>query len=115
MSEIEVGLRSRRRSREEALALVLAYDASGLSRREFCVEQGLSVATLDLYRKRSRSGSEPSRLVAVEVEPSWKGGGRSGAVHPPLTVILGNGRRIEIGRSLDTSLLSEVIGVLERV
>jgi len=108
-------MRRRRRSREEALSLVSAYEASGLSRREFCVERGLSVATLDLYRKRSQPGSEPLRLVAVDVEPSCKGGGRSGAVYPPLTVVLGNGRRIEIGGSLNMALLPELIDVLERV
>ena len=56
------------------------YEASGMSRREFCSACGLAVATLDLYRKRARQLAERSvsagsrRLVSVEID------GDSGAV-----------------------------------
>ncbi len=104
----------RRRSRAEALALVAEYEASGQSRREFCAGRSLAVATLDLYRKRARKNPATTRLVVVDLRPAFKPDVAAGAGSSPMTVVLGNRRRIEIGRSLDGALLLELIGVLER-
>jgi len=114
MIEGLVGVR-RRRSVAEAMSLVAEYEASGMSRGAFCSSHGVAVATLDLYRKRAREGSAssggsfPQRLVAVEIER-----GSDVPESPVLTVVLGNGRRIEIGGAFDSGLLSELLAVLER-
>ena len=114
MIEGLVGVR-RRRSVSEAMSLVAEYEASGMSRRAFCSARGLAVATLDLYRKRAREGAAhiggavPQRLVAVEIERGSEAP-RSSA----LTVILRNGRRIEVGGAFDAGLLSELLVVLEQ-
>ena len=67
----QVGPRRRRRSRAEAGQLVVEYEASGLSRAEFCRGRGLSWATLLRYRKWHReAGVETSpgiRWVSVEL------------------------------------------------
>jgi len=105
----------RRRTVGEAMSLVAEYEASGMSRRAFCSARGLAVATLDLYRKRAREGAGlsggtvPQRLVAVEIERGSEAP-RSSA----LTVILRNGRRIEVGGAFDAGLLSELLVVLEQ-
>ena len=56
-----------RRSRTEAQQLVAEYEASGLSRVEFCRERGLSLATLARYRKRQSPGQAAAgtRWLAV--------------------------------------------------
>ena len=59
MSEVSVVVVRRRRSREAAERLVLEFAQSGLTRRDFCAQHGLSVAALDQYRKRCRT-LEPS-------------------------------------------------------
>lgn len=104
----------RRRSRAEAEQLVTDYEASGLSRVEFCRKQGLSLATLARYRKwRAQGEAVPAnRLVAVEVSgarSAREGGGSSG-----LAVALPGGRRIEVGRGFDGYTLVQLLGVLER-
>ena len=105
----------RRRSIAEAMSLVAEYEASGMSRRAFCSSHGLALATLDLYRKRAREGAAQSdgaaaqRLVAVEIER-----GSESAQSSALTVVLRNGRRIEVGGAFDAGLLSELLLVLER-
>lgn len=114
MSEERVVSVVRRRSREEALSLVAAYEAGGQSRREFCAQHGLAVPTLDLYRKRAGPTAVRSRLLAVEVQPRMRAAAGSIAC-AGLTVVLRNGRRIEMGGSFDPGLLTELIGVLERV
>ena len=51
----------RRRSRAEAEQLVVEYEASGMSRAEFCQKQGLSLATLARYRKRRSARQSGAR------------------------------------------------------
>jgi hypothetical protein len=113
MIEGVVGVR--RRSVAEAMSLVAEYEASGMSPRAFCSVRGLAVATLNLYRKRAREGGGRSggavrgRLVAVEIERGSEAP-RSSA----LTVVLSNGRRIEVGGAFAAGLLSELLVVLGR-
>ena len=88
----------RRRSRAEAGQLVAEYEASGLSRVEFCRKQGLSLATLARYRKRRAQDSRAAGNRWVEVQES---AGRPALGGPPsggLAVALPSGRRIEVGR-----------------
>jgi hypothetical protein len=47
--------RSHRRSWAEAERLITEFEASGLSRREFCRKAGLALGTLDLYRKSKKT------------------------------------------------------------
>jgi hypothetical protein len=104
----------RRRSRAEAEQVVGEYEASGLSRVEFCRQHGLSLATLARYRKRAEhdQAAPANRWVAVEVAgasstlESW---GNSG-----LAVVLPGGRRIEVGRGFDAPTLVQLLGVLEQ-
>ena len=104
----------RRRSRAEAEQLVAGFEASGLSRVEYCRKQGLGLATLDRYRKRPARGSPApgNRWVAVEVSgtgPTAESRGSSG-----LAVALPGGRRIEVGRGFDSRTLGQLLSVLER-
>src|SRR5579863_8287299 len=107
-----------RRSRAELEALVAEYAASGLSRKAFCSGRGLAVATLDVYRRRVRKaqlgdGVRDGALLRVEVlEPGTKTGRSDGdAQSYGLTVLLANGRRIEIGRDFDPRVLEQIVAV----
>jgi transposase-like protein len=111
MSEEQVRGRGRRRSRAEAEQVVAEYEASGLSRQEFCLQHGLAVVTLDRYRKRRRQPEEASgssQWVTVELS----GGSGPGSA---LAVVLLSGRRIEVNRGFDAHTLEELVRVLEHV
>jgi transposase-like protein len=102
----------RRRSRLEAEHLAAEFEKSGLSRKTFSREHGLSVHTLDNYRRRSRqrrsNGDSPSRMLAVEIsEPVQASSGE-------LTIALTNGRRIEVKRGFDADTLKQLMALLER-
>jgi len=104
----------RRRSRTEAAQVAGEYEASGLSRVEFCRQHGLSLATLARYRKRQAQGEVVSgnRWLAVEVADAnrrLETRGNSG-----LAVALAGGRRIEVGCGFDAPTLVRLLGVLER-
>ena len=99
-----------RRSWAEAEQLVAEYEASGLNQRQFCESHSLCLSTLSRYRKRLReSGSEGgrSRWVAVEVS-------RADISVSGLSVVMGRGRKIEVGRGFDAPTLVELMNVLER-
>ena len=95
--------------------MVTEYEASGLSRVEFCRQRGLSLATLARYRHRQSQGQATpgTRWLAVEVSsggPGWETGAGSG-----LAVALPGGRRIEVGRGFDARTLEQLVGLLERI
>jgi hypothetical protein len=104
----------RRRSRAEVEALVAEYETSGLSRKAFCAGRGLAVATLDVYRRRVRRDAAVPRLVAVELRPERETAAGTAAASSGMAVVLGNGRRIELGGRVDRELLAELIGIVER-
>lgn len=104
----------RRRSRAEVEALVAEYAGSGLSRKAFCAGRGLAVATLDVYRRRVRRDAVGPRLLAVELQPARASDAGTITATSGLAVVLGNGRRIEIGGRGDLDLLCELINIVER-
>ena len=103
----------RPRSRAEADALAAEYEASGLSRQEFCQQRNVAFKTLARYivqrRKRVRAApsSSSSRLVRVQVEPLPE------AVSE-LAGTLAGGRRIVVKPGFDADLLRQLLTVLEQ-
>jgi hypothetical protein len=94
--------KQRRRSGAEIAALVAGYEGSGLTRRAYCKQRGIALTTLDYYRRRGKA--EPG-WVAVELE------GEAAAC--PLTVVLGNGRRIEVSGDFAEAALARLVRVVE--
>ena len=106
----------RRRSGAEIQRLGALYQSSGLSRSDFCRRHGMGLSTLGRYlqrQKKSFSGSDggdESRLVAVELAPV-----DAVASAGVLTVLLSNGRRVEVGRGFDAETLARLVAVLGRL
>jgi hypothetical protein len=90
--------------------LAAEYEASGLSRQEFCDERGVPLKTLARYLarlRRDKKGDRAPQWVAVEVAAL---GGNTGA----LAVVLGGGRRVEVTRGFDADTLRRLLAELER-
>lgn len=111
----------RHRSRGEAEQLIEEFTASGLRRREFCLQHGIAVGTLDYWRKRRQererqnvdSGRRVSdRLVAVEVARRSRAAG-SQAGSGGLAVVVSRRWRIEVARDFDATTLERLLRVLE--
>ena len=112
----EVGLVRRRRSLQEAAALVAEYEASGLSRQEFCQQRGLVVGTLDKYRRRVHGGSRSvaGLMIPVEVAPSPRRQPSDVGEGSLLVVESRSGRRIEVRRGFDAGTLERLLTVVDR-
>jgi len=109
----EVAVRGRRRSRAEAEELVRQYEASGLTRQAFCAGRGLSVTSLDKYRRRLCGAMQTGegRLVPVEVLSGRSAAASSGSA---LWVELPNGRRIGVSSGFDATVLRRLLQVVEQ-
>ena len=113
MTERECGNGRRRyRSGKEAEQLAAEFEASGLTRREYCERNDVSLNALaryvKRYRQRKAQADATQQWVAVEI--AEQAASRSG-----LSVLLRGGRRIEVGRGFDTATLQQVVTVLERL
>lgn len=111
----------RRRSRAEVAALAAGFEQSGLSRTEYCRQNGLSLATLNRHRRDARDRSDirsglvrhtaaAISLIPVDVvdsEPAHQN------PHAALFIEFAGGRRIGVGAGFDAETLRRLIAVLE--
>jgi hypothetical protein len=111
----EAGSVRKRRSRVEVEKLVAEYEASGLTRDVFCQQRGLSVVTLDKYRRRvqkwARSGAGP--MLPVDVVSST-GSNCAARGYGALVVGSRSGRCIEVGRGFDAETLERLLTILDK-
>jgi hypothetical protein len=110
----------RRRSRSEALGLAFEYEQSGLTRRAFCQQHGLSPASLDNYRKLRSKHSEARQsstadldLVPVELIDSVSPAHPQQGADAGLYLVLAKGRRISITTGFDAATLVRLVAVLD--
>lgn len=110
------GIATVRRSRAEAERLVVEFERSGLPRKAFCRERGISAHTLDYYRRQwhTRQQADHGRMVAVELLDGGVAGSGVGVDGGhALCVRLTNGRRIEVSEDFDAATLQRLIAALE--
>lgn len=82
--------------------MLAEYEKSGLTRRAFCQQRGISIATLDYWRRQL--GAEP-RLVEVDVAAAVPAAN--------FTLALANGRRIESSWQFGEAELARLIRIAE--
>jgi transposase-like protein len=116
MSEGQVPVRRPRRSSSAIQQLVGEFVESGLRPSEFCRRHGVVLSTLNRYlRKRKEAGSAGAggALVAVELTGVRPIQGQD--TSSVLAVVVGSGRRIEVGAGFDAPTLARLVNVLERL
>jgi hypothetical protein len=116
-AEGEVG-KFRRRSWAEASQLVVEFEQSGLRRKEFCAARGLSVHTLDAWRRRAARPVGAEKIVPVELVETCDAGRKrmsagSAEQSGQLRVVLSSGLRIEVEPGFDGAELRRLIAALE--
>jgi hypothetical protein len=118
MNASGVGAGVHRRSRAEAERLVVEYKQSGQRRKEFCVAHGLSVHTLDAWRRRiAGSRQEIIPVEIVEDRVARRSLKRMGRMEPSaqFRVVLAAGLCIEVEPGFDAAELRRLIAVLDGV
>lgn len=87
---------------------VLAFERSGLRRKEWCSRAGVAVATLDFWRVRLRDVAEPGRAlvpIVIADKPTAVDRGLGGV----LEVELGGSLRLRADAGLDAHWLASVL------
>jgi transposase-like protein len=113
-----VGTGIRRRSRAEVERLVSEYKQSGLGRKEFSAAHGLSVHTLDAWRRRvAESRQEIVPVEIVDDGAARQGLKRAESMEPSaqFRIVLAAGIRIEIEPCFDAAELRRLIAALDGV
>ena len=118
----EFGVVDGRRGRAEIVRLAGLHGTSGMGRSGFYRSHGMALSTLNRHLKKQQNrrsqvgsnGVEQSRLVAVELAVAVATAS-AGEVAGVLTVLLSNGRRVEVGCGFDAATLAQLITVLERL
>jgi len=117
----ETGVVVHRRDRAEIARLASSYRGSGLGRSEFCRRHGMALSTLNRHLQKQfqeevrldNDGVGRNPLVEVKV---------AAAVSPvctgdrpcSLTLLLFNGRRVEVGDGFVDETLLRLVAVLGR-
>lgn len=97
--------RRKRENSESGSELVAGYRASGLTRRAYCEGLGIPVSTLDYHvRRESERERKQARLLPVE----WS----AGTTASPLTLLLRDGLRLEVGANFEETTLRRLLAVL---
>jgi hypothetical protein len=110
----------RRHSRAEAARLVSEFEQSGLRRKEFCAARGLSVHTLDAWRKRIAQPGLREEIVPVEIvadravsAPRMPVASVARSGH--FRVVLAQGISIEVEPGFDVAELRRLVAALASV
>ena len=117
MSEEQVPVRRPRRSALAIQQIVEEFVQSGLRPSEFCRRHGVVLSTLNRYLRKRReagdAGAGCGALVAVELTGVSPTPGQD--TSRVLAVVVGSGRRIEVGAGFDAGTLARLVNVLERL
>jgi hypothetical protein len=106
--------RTPKRTAEQIEQLLGGYTESGLSRRQYCEQQGITVATFDYYRHRQRKPQRgpatSSPLVRVKIANN---AGVEKQELQSFTLVLAKGRRIESRWDYNDHALARLIRIVE--
>jgi transposase len=105
----------RQRSRNEWQKLVAGWPRSGLTQEAYCARHGISVGSLQRWRRVFSEDATPrlkAAAPATEFVSVTLVGDAPAAPAAELTLVLIDGLRIEIGAQCPAETLKRVLGVL---
>ena len=107
------------RSEQEIEHLLNGFKPSGLTRRQYCEQQGIAVTTFDYYRLRRQRTTKKEHphstpLVKVELTKPAQASAPVAQQQPGgFTLVLANSRRIESGWLYAEQELARLIRIVE--
>jgi hypothetical protein len=105
------------RTAEDMERMLTEYEQSGITKRQYCEQQGLPLSTFDYHwqrrRKKQQIAAAGQQLVKVQLESEHSGFDDKKA--NGFTLVLAKGRRIEIGWHYSEQNLARLIRIVEAV
>lgn len=85
------------------------FSASGLTRRQFCKDNDVSLNTLNRYIGRYGHAESAKAEQLIRIDVTDVAGFRT-----EVMVVLQHGRKVEVAKGFDAATLEQVVKVLER-
>ena len=82
---------------------VLRYRTSGLTQKQYCEEEGLSVATLGYWLKRARDQEEQQVGSFVPIQPAARD-------NKDIEIIYPDGIKVRMNHSVDVEYIRALLG-----
>ena len=118
------------KSAEDRAQLIVEWELSGLTRREYCQRQGIPVTTFDYWRRQSEdaertaaaggplactSQAQPAKLVRVRIAPSALEAetAKQRPAASGFVLTLRNGRRLEACWDYPEAALAKLVALVE--
>jgi hypothetical protein len=103
------------RTAEDMERMLTEYEQGGMTKRQYCEQQGVPLSTFDYHwqRRRKRIATSGQQLVKVELESNHPGYDDRKA--KGFTLLLAKGRRIELDWRYCEQDLARLIRMLEAV
>lgn len=114
--------RTKYRSKTERGAILAAFRASDAGQREFCLEHGVAVSTLQYWLRKAREADAPSetehqRAAFVEVKvarsPAALALPHVESQQREYDVVLRSGQRLVVRSGFDPAEVTALLGLLE--
>jgi transposase len=104
----------RQRSRNEWQRLVAGWPRSGLTQEAYCARHGISIGSLQRWRRVFAEDAVPSSLASSPVSDFVPVTlvGEPATPTAELTLVLTDGLRLEIGAQCSAEMPQRVLGVL---
>ena len=107
------------RSAEDLERMLAEYEQGGMTKRQYCEQQGIPLSTFDYHwqrrRKRQQQLAATSGQPLVKVELENTPAGLDNQRRNGFTLELAKGRRIEIGWHYSEQDLARLIRIVEAV
>lgn len=110
--------RRRNRTQAEGEELIAEYVESGMTQREFCEQEEISVGTLAYWLRRISNpgmdeGTSPASLVEVQLVDDGEPQAAKDHERPGYEIILSGERRLRIPTGFDADEVAVLLAVLE--
>jgi hypothetical protein len=106
------------RTAEDMERMLTEYEQSGITKRQYCEQQGLPLSTFDYHwqrrRKKQQLAASEQQLVKVQLESEHSGFDAKKTANG-FTLVLAKGRRIELDWHYSEQDLARLIRIVEAV
>ena len=106
----------KRTKKEDRAHHIRAWRGSGLSKTEYCRQNGLQLSTFYRWsREQLEEGQSTDGFIEIAIDRFQQEEHERGSAFPSvgIAIVLSNGYRLDIGKGFDSDTVGELLDLLE--
>jgi transposase-like protein len=109
-----MGYKLKVKTDKEKLALVKSFKESGIPRKEYCIQHGISLATFYNWSKKFRETelNRQEKFIPVVIHASAKRAEQDFVKNTEIEISYPNGVRVKLNQEMDLPMLRSLIGIM---